>query len=113
MRKTFDRQRRLDCPSVTKVFLNLNCRNETIPILRALGTSIVLPGCVMLFSESSPEMSTTGRVPPSGRPGMSYWEILVLAGARLGCGYGYDQLRISPRTTYLRQVMGMGGLGEC
>ncbi len=36
MRKAFDRQRRLDCPSVTKVPLNLNCRNETVPILRGL-----------------------------------------------------------------------------
>jgi hypothetical protein len=36
MRKAFDRQRRPDCPSVTKVPLNLHCRNETVPILRAL-----------------------------------------------------------------------------
>ncbi len=44
MRKTFGRQRRLDCPSVTSVSLNLNCRNETIPILRGLcNTSIALP----------------------------------------------------------------------
>ena len=36
MRKAFDRQQRLDCPPVTEVPLNLNCRNETIPILRGL-----------------------------------------------------------------------------
>lgn len=36
MRKAFDRQRRLDCPPISKVSLNLNCRNETIPILYAL-----------------------------------------------------------------------------
>ena len=36
MRKAFDRQRRLDCASVGSVSLNLNCRNETVPILRAL-----------------------------------------------------------------------------
>jgi hypothetical protein len=36
MRKAFDRQQRLDCPSVSGIPLNLNCRNETIPILRAL-----------------------------------------------------------------------------
>ena len=36
MRKAFDPQRRLDGPSVAEVPLNLNCRNETIPILRAL-----------------------------------------------------------------------------
>ena len=36
MRKAYDRQRRLDCPSVSRVSLNTDCRNETIPILRAL-----------------------------------------------------------------------------
>ena len=36
MRKAFDRQRRLDCPSVSNVSLNLGCRTEIIPILRAL-----------------------------------------------------------------------------
>ena len=36
MRKAFDPQRRLDCPSIPNVRLNLNCRAEIIPILRAL-----------------------------------------------------------------------------
>jgi IS5 family transposase len=36
MRKALKRQQRLDCPAVPNVPLNLNCRNETIPILRAL-----------------------------------------------------------------------------
>ena len=63
MRKAFDRQRRLDCPSVGNVPLNLDCRNETIPILRPCNTSIALPRCVMLFSGPSPAMSTAGRRP--------------------------------------------------
>jgi hypothetical protein len=44
-----------------------------------------------------------------GRPGLSYWEILVLAGARLGCGYDYDQLQdLAENHRALRQVMGIG-----
>jgi hypothetical protein len=40
---------------------------------------------------------------------MSYWEILVLAGARLGCGYDYDQLQdLAENHHALRQVMGIG-----
>jgi hypothetical protein len=41
MRKAFDRQRRLDCPAVRKVSLNLNCRNETIAslIVRSISLS--------------------------------------------------------------------------
>src|SRR5947208_2342577 len=36
MRFAFDPQRRLDCPPIEEVKLNLNCRDEIIPILRAL-----------------------------------------------------------------------------
>src|SRR6266850_7244334 len=36
MRLAFPEQPRLDCPSVDAVPLNLNCRDEIIPILRAL-----------------------------------------------------------------------------
>ena len=44
-----------------------------------------------------------------GRPGLSYWEILVLAAARLGCGYDYDQLQdLAENHRALRQVMGIG-----
>ena len=36
MRQAIERQRRLDCGSVSQVVLNLNCRDELIPILRGL-----------------------------------------------------------------------------
>ena len=36
MRKAFDRQQRLDCQPVLNVRLNLNCRDEIVPILKAL-----------------------------------------------------------------------------
>src|SRR5260370_6274867 len=36
MRVAFQEQPRLDCPSVDAVPLNLHCRDEIIPILRAL-----------------------------------------------------------------------------
>src|SRR5437868_205454 len=36
MRLAFQEQPRLDCPPVAAVPLNLNCRDEIIPILRAL-----------------------------------------------------------------------------
>jgi len=36
MRKAFSEQRRLDCRCVTAVQLNLNCRDEIIPVLRSL-----------------------------------------------------------------------------
>ena len=36
MRKSFSQQQRLDCPNIGEVELNLNCRHEIIPILKAL-----------------------------------------------------------------------------
>jgi len=109
MRKPFDRQRRLDCPSVVKVPLNLNCRNETIPILRGLqhiyGRPKVRDSILRAIARDVNGKSSALR----GRPGLSYWEILVLAAARLGCGYDYDQLQdLAENHRALRQVMGIG-----
>ena len=109
MRKAFDRQRRLDCPSVTKVSLNINCRNETIPILRGLqhiySTPKLRDSILKAIARDVNGKSSAKR----GRPGLSYWEILVLAAARLGCGYDYDQLQdLAENHRALRQVMGIG-----
>jgi hypothetical protein len=44
-----------------------------------------------------------------GRPGLDYWEILVLAAVRLGCDYDYDQLQdLAENHRALRHVMGIG-----
>jgi len=109
MRKAFDRQRRLDCPSVGNVPLNLDCRNETIPILRALQHIYRTPK-VRDAILGAIARDVNGRSKATlGRPGLSYWEILVLAGARLGCGYDYDQLQdLAENHRALRQVMGIG-----
>jgi hypothetical protein len=109
MRKAFDRQRRLDCPPVADVALNFNCRNETVPLLRALqhiySTPKVRDSILGAIARDVNGQSNAKR----GRPGMSYWEILVLAGARLGCGYNYDELQdLAENHRALRQVMGIG-----
>jgi transposase, IS5 family len=109
MRKAFDRQRRLDCPAVANVSLNFNCRNETVPLLRALqhiyGTPKVRDAILGAIARDVNGQSNA----KLGRPGMSYWEILVLAGARLGCDYDYDQLQdLAENHRALRQVMGIG-----
>jgi len=109
MRKALDRQRRLDCPSVTNVSLNLHCRNESIPILRALqhiySTPKVRDAILRAIARDVNGKSKATR----GRPGLSYWEILVLAGARLGCGYNHDELQdLAENHRALRQVMGIG-----
>ena len=63
MRKALDRQRRLDSPSVTNVPLNLNCRNETVPILRALQHIYSTPKVRDSILRSIAGTSTAGRAP--------------------------------------------------
>jgi len=113
MRKAFDRQRRLDCPSVAGVPLNFNCRNQTIPILRGLQHIYSRPevrdSILRAIGRDVNGKSKANR----GRPGLDYWEILVLAAARLGCGYDYDQLQdLAENHRALRQVMGIGDWQE-
>src|ERR1041384_1195575 len=48
-----------------------------------------------------------------GRRGMSYWEIVVLAAARLGCNLDYDKLQdLAENHRTLRQIMGIGDWQE-
>jgi transposase, IS5 family len=109
MRKAFDRQRRLDCPPVTEVPLNLNCRNETIPILRGLQHIYSRPELRDLILRAVARDVNGKSSARRGRPGLSYWEILVLAAARLGCNFNYDQLQdLAENHRALRQVMGIG-----
>lgn len=110
MRKTFDRQQRLDCPPVSGISLNLNCRNETIPILRALQHIYSRPAVRDSILRAIARDVNGRSSPRRGRPGMSYWEILVLAAVRLGCNYDYDQLQdLAENHRALRQIMGIGG----
>ena len=109
MRKAFDRQQRLDCPPVSRIPLNLNCRNETIPILRALQHIYSRPAVRDSILRAIARDVNGRSSPRRGRPGMSYWEILVLAAARLGCNYNYDQLQdLAENHRALRQIMGIG-----
>ncbi len=100
---------RLDCLPISQVKLNLECRDEIIPILRALQH-------VYGDAESRRELlalvgkdvngSTDRKL---GRRGMNYWEIAVLAAARLGCNLDYDKLQdLAENHRSLRHIMGIG-----
>jgi transposase, IS5 family len=102
-------ERRLDCLPIREVKLNLNCRDEIIPILRALQH---LYGDVSLRQELLRLVGTDVNRDTSrrhGRRGMNYWEIAVLAAARLGCNLDYDKLQdLAENHRRLRQIMGIG-----
>ncbi len=109
MRKAFDPQLRLDCPEVANVRLNVNCRHEIIPILRALQHIYDRPEVRdAILAAIGRDVNRTSDA-NLGRPGMSYWEIAVLAAAKLGCYCDYDRLSdLAQNHRTLRQIMGIG-----
>jgi hypothetical protein len=114
MRKAFSKQRRLDCPAVGKVALNYECRDEIVPILRAmqeLAQQPILREKVLAFIEQ--DVCRTGSdaavQSDAGREGLSYGEILVLSAVRLGGNLNYDKLQdLAENHRNLRHVMGVG-----
>jgi transposase, IS5 family len=113
VRVAIEEQPRLDCPPVNAVPLNRECRDEIIPILRALQH---------IYSQASlrreildlvgKDVSRLSR-PDRGREGLSYWTILVLAAVRLGCNFDYDRLQdLAEQHRTLRLMMGIGDWDE-
>jgi transposase, IS5 family len=102
-------QQRLDCLPITAVPLNLNCRDEIIPILRALqhlyGQEPSRRQMLRLVGQDINKQSSS----KLGRRGMNYWEITVLAATRLGCNLDYDKLQdLAENHRKLQQIMGIG-----
>jgi transposase, IS5 family len=102
-------EQRLDCPPIIDVTLNLNCRDEIIPILRSLqhlyGNGQLRRELLSLVGKDVNKKTSRKR----GRRGLNYWEIAVLAAARLGCNLDYDKLQdLAENHRRLRQIMGIG-----
>jgi IS5 family transposase len=102
-------EERLDCLPIPAVKLNLQCRDEIIPILRALQhvyADDVLRREILRLVGKDVNQGTSRK---HGRRGMNYWEIVVLAAARLGCDLDYDKLQdLAENHRSLRHVMGIG-----
>ena len=113
MRRPFSQQQRLDCQTVSDVKLNLNCRDEIIPILRALQyvyqEQELRDEILSLISDDVNRQTRDD----CGREGMEYWQIAVLAAVRLGCDLDYDKLQdLAEQHRTLRQIMKIGDWEE-
>jgi transposase, IS5 family len=113
VRLVYQEQPRLDCPEVGRVELNLNCRDEIIPILRALQHLYEdEPLRRQLLALVGKDVSD-GCSRKHGRPGLDYWSITVLAAVRLGCNVDYDKLQdLAEQHRTLRLMMGIGDWDE-
>jgi hypothetical protein len=113
MRKSFSRQRRLDCKSTKNVILNFECRHEIVPILSGLQyiySEPVLRDDILKLIAQDVNQETRD---DCGRRGMDYWQILVLSSVRLGCDLTYDALQdLAEQHRALRHIMGVGDWEE-
>ena len=113
MRKAFDRQTRLDSQTVSDVRLNLNCRDEIVPILQALQHIYSQPKLRDDILRAIARDVNHSSSRKQGRQGMDYWQILVLAAVRLGCNLNYDKLQdLAEQHRALRRIMGIGDWDE-
>ena len=108
MRQPFNPQPCLGDVPVVQVPLNLNCRDEIIPILAALqhiyANDDLRRQILQLVARDVNRNSSRKR----GRPGLDYWEIVVLAAVRLGCNLDYDKLQnLAEEHRALRHIMGI------
>jgi hypothetical protein len=109
MRKPHSNQKRFDCHHVIQVQLNLNCRDEIIPVLRGLQHIYGRPQLRQeILNLVAHDVNRDSRS-DCGREGLDYWQILVLAGVRLGCNLDYDKLQdLAEQHRALRHIMGIG-----
>lgn len=100
---------RLDALPISEVTLNLQCRDELIPLLHALQHVYGHPSLRTEILRLVGNDVNSDTSPMHGRRGMNYWEITVLAAARLGCNLDYDKLQdLAENHRTLRQMMGLG-----
>lgn len=109
MRKPFSSQQRFDCGGVLGAHLNLECRDEIIPILAALQHLYRQAKTRDAILDLVAEDINPDSRDDLGREGMDYWQILVLAAVRLGCNLDYDKLQdLAEQHRNLRHILGIG-----
>ena len=113
MGRSYSPQHRFDCDPVTAIQLNLECRDEIIPILAALqhiyANAELRAELLQLIGHDVNDDSSADH----GREGMGYWHILVLAAVRLGCNLDYEKLQdLAENHRKLRHMMGVGDWDE-
>ena len=109
VRKHYQQQYRFDNNPIANVSLNLECRDEIVPILFGLQHLYSDPNlrrkAVQLIAADLNENSRRD----VGRPGMDDWHVVVLAAVRLGCNFDYDKLQDQVENhRALRGIMGIG-----
>jgi IS5 family transposase len=109
MRTAYPEQTRFDCQTVSQIDLNLNCRDEIVPILAGLQHIYNQPQLRSQILDLVAQDVNCDSRDDCGREGIGYWELIVLAAVRLGCNLDYDKLQdLAEQHRALRHIMGIG-----
>jgi IS5 family transposase len=109
MRKVIQPQKKLGQIDISKIEIDLKCRDEIPKVLLGLQHIYCDPEIrekvFKLLQELIPENISAD----NGRPGMDLWKILVLGCVRLTCNWNYDKLHdIANNHQTIREMMGHG-----
>lgn len=99
---------------MSEIVFDILCRHELVPILMALQHLYLNCPSEMREIVGLIKRDIVGdRNEKLGCPGMTYWEILVLAAVRLGCDLDYDALHdLANNHMTLRDVMRISRIGK-
>ena len=110
MRKNYDGQYRLGVTSIAELQLNLNCRDEIIPVLAALRHAFLDPSLRSQLTDLIAQDVSEAARRDKGRPGLDDWQILVLGVLRANCNLDYDKLQdLAENHLSLRTILGVCG----
>lgn len=107
MRKVIEKQLKIGQVDISKIQIDINCRDEIPQLLlglQAIYSDRWLQGKVFgILKNIIPKSIDTG----NGRPGMDLWKILVLGTLRLNCSWDFDKLHnIANNHKTLREFLG-------
>jgi hypothetical protein len=107
MRKLIEKQLKISQVDISRITINLECRDEIPQLLLGLQTLYsdrqLRDNVFAILENIIPENIDTR----NGRPGMDLWKILVLGTLRLNCNWDYDKLHeIANNHKTVREFLG-------
>ena len=110
MRKSYERQYRFGATPIAELQLNLQCRDEIIPVLVAMRYVYLDHNLrTRLTKLIAADVSDQSRR-DTGRPGLDDWQVLVLGAVRMNCDLDYDKLQdLAENHKSLRTILGVEG----
>ena len=109
MRIVKEEQTKLGQVDISEIEFDLRSRDEIPKLLMGLQYIYCNPEYREPIFKILEEMNPKGINANKGRPGMSYWKILVLGTLRLNCNWDYDKVKdMADNHITLRQMIGHG-----